>query len=109
MILLSGNLSFFVYRLFAAPVAEFLELDLPLHGLLILGRIIIPPFADGTAKGDQFVGPLNFCHGMMILRRAQKCNHLSRWPDLNRRPTPYHGVALPAELQRHYRYSKFFQ
>ncbi len=25
---------------------------------------------------------------------------LSRWPELNRRPTPYHGVALPAELQR---------
>lgn len=24
----------------------------------------------------------------------------SRWPELNRRPTPYHGVALPAELQR---------
>ena len=23
---------------------------------------------------------------------------LSQWPDLNRRPTPYHGVALPAEL-----------
>jgi hypothetical protein len=26
---------------------------------------------------------------------------VSRCPDLNRRPTPYHGVALPAELQRH--------
>ncbi|KKS83161.1 MAG: hypothetical protein UV57_C0023G0027 [Parcubacteria group bacterium GW2011_GWD2_43_10] len=25
----------------------------------------------------------------------------SRWPELNRRPTPYHGVALPAELHRH--------
>ena len=24
----------------------------------------------------------------------------SRWSELNRRPTPYHGVALPAELQR---------
>ncbi len=24
----------------------------------------------------------------------------SRWPELNRRPTPYHGVALPTELQR---------
>ncbi len=24
----------------------------------------------------------------------------SRWPELNRRPTPYHGVALPSELQR---------
>ena len=24
----------------------------------------------------------------------------SRWSELNRRPTPYHGVALPAELHR---------
>ena len=24
----------------------------------------------------------------------------SRWPELNWRPTPYHGVALPTELQR---------
>ena len=28
-------------------------------------------------------------------------HQMSRWPELNRRPTPYHGVALPAELQRH--------
>ena len=27
--------------------------------------------------------------------------NLSRCPDLNRGPTPYHGVALPAEVQRH--------
>ena len=25
----------------------------------------------------------------------------SQWSDLNRRPTPYHGVALPAELHWH--------
>jgi hypothetical protein len=34
----------------------------------------------------------------------QKIGHnnfrVSRWPELNRRPTPYHGVALPAELHR---------
>ncbi len=23
---------------------------------------------------------------------------MSQWPESNRRPTPYHGVALPAEL-----------
>ena len=34
--------------------------------------------------------------------RAHK--FLSRWPDLNRRPTPYHGVALPTELQRQIKY-----
>ena len=27
---------------------------------------------------------------------------VSHWPESNRRPTPYHGVALPSELQRHY-------
>ena len=26
---------------------------------------------------------------------------VSQRPDLNRRPTPYHGVALPAELRWH--------
>ncbi len=26
---------------------------------------------------------------------------LSHWPESNWRPTPYHGVALPSELQRH--------
>lgn len=25
---------------------------------------------------------------------------VSQWPELNRRPTPYHGVALPTELHR---------
>ena len=29
-----------------------------------------------------------------------KKNFWSRWSELNRRPTPYHGVALPTELQR---------
>ncbi len=28
---------------------------------------------------------------------------LSRWPDSNRRPTPYHGVALPTELHRQHK------
>src|SRR3989344_3761750 len=27
---------------------------------------------------------------------------ISHPPELNRRPTPYHGVALPAELQRQF-------
>jgi len=63
MILFSGNPRLLVHRLFAAPLAKFLELQLPLHGLLVLGRIIIPPLANGTAEGDQFVGAFYFRHG----------------------------------------------
>ena len=32
--------------------------------------------------------------------------YLSRCAELNRGPTPYHGVALPAELQRRYKSKK---
>ncbi len=32
---------------------------------------------------------------------------MSRCAELNRGPTPYHGVALPAELQRRYRFKYF--
>ena len=46
----------------AAPRAELLELDLPLHLLLILMGIVIAPLADGAAEGDQIVGIFNLCH-----------------------------------------------
>ena len=45
-----------------------------------------PPDLQSGAIDHSATDPLNF--------------PLSRCPDLNRRPTPYHGVALPAELQR---------
>src|SRR3989344_982199 len=32
--------------------------------------------------------------------KKTKVQSWSRWSELNRRPTPYHGVALPTELQR---------
>jgi len=37
-------------RVFPAPRAEFLILQLPLNLLLVLRRVIIPPLADGTAQ-----------------------------------------------------------
>ena len=60
--LFPGDPRFFVRRLLAAPVAELLELYLPLHGLFVLVGIVIAPFADGTAHGDQPVGAFYFCH-----------------------------------------------
>ena len=35
------------------------------------------------------------------LKRWKPCYDWSRWADLNRRPTDYESVALPAELHRH--------
>ena len=37
----------------AAPRTEFLELKLPFNLPFILGRVIIPPFADGAPKPDE--------------------------------------------------------
>ena len=51
-ILFPGNSRLFMKSFLAAPGTEFLELNLPLHLLLILVRIIIPPFANGTAQGN---------------------------------------------------------
>ena len=53
----------FVERLHPAPVAELLIFNLPFHLLLVFVRIVIPPFANGTAKGNKPVGTLYFCHG----------------------------------------------
>ena len=43
-------------RFYAAPVAELLKLDLPLHQLLVLIGVIITPLADGAAHRDQPIG-----------------------------------------------------
>ena len=55
-LLFSGDPSLFVHRFYAAPVAELLKFDLPLHQLLVLVGVIITPLADGAAHGDQSVG-----------------------------------------------------
>ena len=51
-LLLAGDPRFLVGRLLATPGAELRKLDLPLNLLLILVRIIIPPFADGAFQRD---------------------------------------------------------
>ena len=49
-------------RLLAAPVTELRKLDLPLNLLLVLMRIIIPPFADGATHRYQSVSSLYLSH-----------------------------------------------
>ena len=62
----------FVRRRFAAPLAEFLQFDLPLHHFLVFVGVIILPFADGAAEGDEGVGTLYFCHaGYDIMARGK--------------------------------------
>ena len=71
----------------AAPIAELVQLDLPFHLLLIFIRVIIPPFANGAAKGNEPVCALNFSHGdydTTIFRERQMAGRGKR------------GVASPA-------------
>lgn len=50
-------------RLLAAPIAELLIFNFPLHELLVLAHIVVAPFADGAAKGDQSVCAFYLSHG----------------------------------------------
>jgi hypothetical protein len=113
LILLSADSCLFVDRFHTTPTAKLLEFDLSLHQLLIFIGVIITPLTNGATHSDKSVGVFNFGHGnddtILLLKlqrvttgfsRSRILTNLSRWPELNRRPTPYHGVALPAELQR---------
>jgi len=54
--LLSGDLGLFVQRFYAAPVAELLKFDLPLHQLLIFIGVIITALTLRATHRDQPVG-----------------------------------------------------
>jgi len=60
--LLPADACFLVHGLLAAPLAEFLELDLTLHLFLVFAGIIILPFADGTAQRDEIIRVFDLCH-----------------------------------------------
>lgn len=66
--------------LFATPVAEFLELDLPLHELLVLPGRVVHMFARGTAKPDEFFGEFSLCHSEKDYDlRRQKLQRMRRF------------------------------
>jgi hypothetical protein len=48
--LLPTYFDLFVSRMLSAPITKFLILQFPLNFFLILARVIIPPFANGTAQ-----------------------------------------------------------
>jgi hypothetical protein len=80
-----------------APFAEFLHHKPVLVKLLVLSAVVIQFMAFGAFHDDQIVlrhtlssFPIPYFNDIFW----------SRCPESNRRPTPYHGVALPAELQR---------
>ena len=86
-------------RVLAAPLAELLELDLALHFLLVLPRVVIDALAGLAAQLDDIFREFRFCHTDSILYErgvtTQTVQSWSRRGGLNSRPTPYHGVALP--------------
>ena len=51
-----------MHGLLTAPLAEFLEFDLPLHLFLVFAGVIILPFAHGTAQGDEIIRVFDLCH-----------------------------------------------
>lgn len=52
--------------LLPAPIAEFFELDLPLHELLIFPSRVVHVLARAAAKPDEFFGEFSLCHANLI-------------------------------------------
>ena len=68
-------------ELLAAPRAELLEFHLPFHGFLVLAGVIITPFTDGAAEGDEIVRVFDLCHMEMripYLCGKSKCRRI-KW------------------------------
>ena len=53
---------FFVRCMLIAPLAIFLELQLPIHCFSILVRVIIHVFTHGTSQADYVFGKFSLCH-----------------------------------------------
>ena len=73
--LFSSDPCLFVQRFDATPVAELLELDLPLYQLLIFIGVIITTLADAATHRDQPVGMLYLGHGnddTIFLQKTQQ-------------------------------------
>ena len=51
-----------MYRLLAAPLAEFIEFNFALNLLLVLMSVVITPLTDGAAQRDEIVRVFNLCH-----------------------------------------------
>ena len=70
--------------------AELLQFQLLRHGLLVLRRRVVPTFALGTLKGDDFSACARHVFATPLVT--------FRWSplrELNSRPRPYQGRALP--------------
>ena len=66
-------------RRFAAPFAEFFQFDLALHHFLVFVGVIILPFADGAAEGNEGVGTLYFCHAGYDIMARGKMQRRGAW------------------------------
>jgi hypothetical protein len=88
--LFTGDPCLFVSSFKTAPIAELLKFDLALHNLLVFVRIIITPLADGATQRYKPVGMFDLCHGdyITMIARKRQITFLSRWSELDRRPTP---------------------
>ena len=82
--------------LLSAPVAKFLELNLPLHELLVLARGVIHVFARAAPEADKFFGKFSLCHSFnKVTERRLKVKISEPEKRVELLSTPYHGVVLP--------------
>lgn len=49
-------------RLLPTPRTEFFELNFALNFFLVFARVIIAPFANGTAQRDKVIRVFDLCH-----------------------------------------------
>jgi hypothetical protein len=96
--LFTGDPCLFVSGFQAAPITELLELDLALHNLLILVRIIITPFTNGAAQRYKPVGMFDLCHGDYITMIARKRQIALFEPMVGIGPTTYSFIYTSVSL-----------
>ena len=66
-------------RLLPAPRAEFFELNFALNFFLVFARVVIAPFANGTAQRDKVIRVFDLCHMRTMIRQStEKRNCLRR-------------------------------
>jgi hypothetical protein len=96
--LFTGDPCLFVGSFKAAPIAELLKFDLPLHDFLIFVRIIITPFANGTTQRYEPIGMFDLCHGDYLTMIAPKRQIALFEPMVGIEPTTYSFIYTSVSL-----------
>lgn len=97
--------SFFVERVLAVKRAIFVQLQFALNVLAVFVSSIISALAFAALQRDDFHRSFFLACHKKLLENSNQAFQSPR-AGSNRRPQPYHGCALPAELQGRKRKTK---